>query len=276
MTTPDVLTAPSNAPTNHPSMAETVLAEAQAAHAPEAPDGDSPPMEAAPAEPADVELEDVGDDGKPRTRNLSWDDAITQVPPDIRSLMKNMRADYTRKTQELAEQRRDFVREREALMKGTATLKDVEVPEYDPFNEQTVNARIEAEVSRRLREALAPMQEEYQTMQAEDSYNTFLSAHPDFKEDNGLRSEVQHLLEANQGLDLETAYWAAKGKQAKLERESERTKRSAERRARKEAAMKGTAAPRRAAVGGKPGRANMRKMNNADLLELAKSMHRNR
>ena len=38
MTTPDVLTAPANAPANHPSVAEAVLAEAQAAHAPDAPD----------------------------------------------------------------------------------------------------------------------------------------------------------------------------------------------------------------------------------------------
>jgi hypothetical protein len=281
VTTPDALTAPSNAPSHHPSIAETVLAEATAAHAPE--EAASPEPATSDVEPSmveamaegDVEVEDVGDDGKPRTRNLSWDDAIRQVPPDIASLMKNMRADYTRKTQELAEQRRDFVREREALMKGADTLKEVEVPDYDPFNEQSINARIEAEVTRRLREVLEPMQAEYETMAAEDSYKSFLSAHPDFKEDKALRSEVQHMLEANESLDLETAYWAAKGKQAKAEREKERTRKAADRRARKEAAMKGTAPPRRASVGGKPSRANMRKMTNADLLALAKSMHRN-
>lgn len=283
MSTPDVLTAPSNAPSHHQSVAETVLAEAQAAHA----DAEAPAPEAAPvpdvepsmveamAEEGDVEIEDTGDDGKPRRRNLSWDDAIGQVPPDIAKLMKNMRADYTRKTQELADQRREFVREREALMKGAETLKEVEVPDYDPFNEQSINARIEAEVTRRLQEVLAPMQQEYETMAAEDSYNSFLQAHPDFREDQALRSEVQHLLEGNEALDLETAYWAAKGKAAKLQREKDATRKKAERSARKQAAMKGTAAPRRASVGGQP-RGSLRGVSNSDLLEMAKAMHRNR
>lgn len=279
MTTPDnALTAPSNgAPIQ--SVAEQVLAEAQAAHAPEAPAAAEPstpdvePSMVEAMQEGDVEVEDTGEDGTPRTRNLSWDDAITQVPPDIAKLMRNMRADYTRKTQELAEQRRDFKREREALMKGAEALQDREVPEYDPFNEDTITARIEAEVNRRLREVLEPMQAEYQTMAAEDSYNSFLEAHPDFKEDTALRSEVQHLLEGNEALDLETAYWAAKGKQAKMVRESEAMKRKAERAARKKAAMQGTATARRATPGGKPGRSKMRGMSNADILAMAKAMH---
>jgi hypothetical protein len=46
-----------------------------------------------------------------------------------------MRKDYTQKTQQVAEQRRDFLREREALLRGKDALKDrEEVPEYDPFN----------------------------------------------------------------------------------------------------------------------------------------------
>jgi hypothetical protein len=151
----------------------------------------------------------------------------------------------------------------------------VEVPDYDPFNEASINARIEAEVNRRLQEVLAPMQQEYETMAAEDSYNSFLQAHPDFKEDQALRSEVQHLLEGNEALDLETAYWAARGKAAKLQREKDATRKKAERSARKQAAMKGTAAPRRADVGGQP-RGSLRGVSNSDLLEMAKAMHRNR
>ncbi len=281
MTTPEaVLSTPSNAPAIH-SVAETVLAEAQAAHAAEAETTEAP-ASTPDVEPSmleamaddDVEVEDTDDTGQPRKRNLSWSDALGQVPPDIARLMRQMQGDYTRKTQELAEQRRDFVREREALMRGAETLREPEVPEYDPFNEASVNARIEAEVSKRLREVLEPMQQEYQTMQAEDSYKSFLSSHPDFEGDQALRSEVQNLLEGNDGLDLETAYWAAKGKQARVEREQQRTKRAAERKANREAARKGTGTSRRAAVGGKPGRGNMRGMSNADLLELAKSMHR--
>ena len=285
MTTPDAaLTAPSNAPAIQ-SVAESVLAEAQSIvngdttdsgeTATETPDVE-PSMLEAMAEEGEVEIEDHSDDGAPRKRSLSWNDAIKQVPPDIARLMKNMQGDYTRKTQELAEQRKDFLREREALMKGANTLEDRELPEHDPYNEDSIKARIEQEVTRRLREVLEPMQQEYEVMQAEDSYKAFLSEHPEFESDNTLRSEVQHLLENNSSLDLETAYWAAKGKQAKTQREVQSTERAAKRKANREAAMKGTGRPRRVSPGGNPGRGELRKMGNADILELAKAMHRNR
>lgn len=280
MTTPEPsLSAPSNAP-GISSTAEAVLAEAQAiaqadaAPAPAVDDATAPDVEPSMLAAMAEDGEDEAD--APRKRNLSWNDAIKQVPPDIARLMKNMHGDYTRKTQELSAHRKDFLREREALTKGVDKLEVKELPEYDPFNEGTVHARIEAEVTRRLREVLEPMQQEYQVMQAEDSYKAFLSDHPDFQEDQPLRAEVQHLLESNEGLDLQTAYWAAKGKQAKLERETGKTKRAATRQATREAAKTGTATPRRASVGGKPDRSSMRGMSNVDLLELAKSMHRNK
>ena len=284
MSTPEAsLTAPSNAPAIQ-SVAESVLAEANAIHSGTPVDSVSEKSSTPDVEPSmleamedgDVEIEDTTDDGAPRKRSLSWNDAIKQVPPDIARLMKQMQGDYTRKTQELAEQRKDFLREREALMKGAQALEDKEVPEYDPYNEDTINARIEREVNRRLREVLEPMQQEYETMQAEDSYKAFLSENPDFQTDTALRSEVQYLLENNANLDLETAYWAAKGKQAKMMKAEQAKKDKASRQARKQAAMTGTGTSRKVAVGSNPGRGTLRKMNNADLLALAQSMHRNR
>ena len=82
------------------------------------------------------------------------------------------------------------------------------------------------------------MQAEYEQMAAQDNYKSFLQNHPDFESDTGLRSEVQHLLEVNSSLDLETAYWAAKGKQAKSAAAQASETRAAKRRAAKEAAAK--------------------------------------
>ena len=278
MSTPETLTAPSNGPAIQ-STAETVLAEAQSlvgsaeasgATATPTSDGEAPEG----AEGA-VEIEDVGDDGAPRKRNLSWSDAIKQVPPDIARLMKQMQGDYTRKTQELASERKNFLREREALMAGAKNLNDKgELPEYDPFNEDSIKARIEQEVTRRLREVLEPMQQEYEVMQAEDSYQSFLAEHPEFKTDKALRSEVQTMLEGNTSLDLETAYWAAKGKMAKIEAANRREKESAKRKAKKEAAFRGTGKPRKVSVSPSADRSSLRRMNNADLLALAQSMSR--
>tara|TARA_R100000951_G_scaffold30186_1_gene26030 strand:+ start:739 stop:1566 length:828 start_codon:yes stop_codon:yes gene_type:complete len=272
--------------TPHTSIAEQVLAEMNAT-APDvgelasepAPGPDDDQVEAASVDDmvdddmVDVEV-DEGDDG-PRRRSLSWNDAIERVPPDIARLMRNMQADYTKKTQALANQRRDFVREREALMKGKTTLdEERELPEYDPFNEDSMKARIEQEVNRRLRDVLEPMQAEYETMQAEDDYQKFLVEHPEFEKDVELRSEVQHLLERNESLDLETAYYAARGKKARVDARRERDKKTAKRRATKEAALRGTASPRRGASSKKPARSELKKMSTADILKLAQSLNR--
>ena len=149
-------------------------------------------------ESAEVEVETTTDEGETTTKGLSWNDALKRVPPDIAKLMRNMQGDYTRKTQELADQRKELLREREALLKGREAIEaPEEVPEYDPFDEGTINARIEREVARRLQEVLEPMQREYEQMAAEDSYQAFLVEHPEFKTDTDLRNEVQLLLEGN-------------------------------------------------------------------------------
>ena len=267
-----------------PTLAQSVLAEAQSIHSGEAAATPSEPAEAATeasesvgeaAQPegghGDVEIEADGS-----TENLSWNDAMRRVPSDIRKLMKQMQGDYTRKTQELAEQRKEFLREREALIKGSREIKQPEsIPEYDPFNEQSINARIEAEVARRLQEVLQPMEREYQTMAAEDSYRAFLAEHPDFKTDQGLRDEVQGMLEANANLDLETAYWAAQGRRSRQKRQEESESRAARRRAQKEAAIKGTSPARRPSGLQQPSKKDLKGMSAADIYALAQSMHRN-
>ena len=112
------------------------------------------------------------------------------------------------------------------------------MPEYDPFNEASIQARIEAEVTKRLQQVLEPMQAEYEQQQRRTTTGRFLQQHPDFESDTGLRSEVQHLLEENDSLDLETAYWAARGKRAKQQQAEQQDSRRAKRRAAKEAALK--------------------------------------
>lgn len=252
------------------SVAEAVLAEMATPEAPEAPEASTAAPEA-PEAPEDASEDEVEIEHAGRTRQLSWADALKQVPPDIRALMKQMQGDYTRKTMELAEQRKEFKREREALLAGSQALKQeqAELPEYDPFNEETINARIEQEVSRRLREVLEPMEREYQAMAAEDAYQTFLSDHPDFQKDTALRSEVQHLLEQNESLDLETAYWAAKGKQARQAAEQERRTRTARRSAAKQAAMTGTGQPRKSGSHSRPSSKELKSMSTADILAAA-------
>jgi hypothetical protein len=261
---------------SHESVAEQVLAEVQAQTAGEEVAVPDVPQAEEGIEAADVEIEEAGEDGaEPKRRGLSWEQAIKSVPPDIAKLMRNMQADYTRKTQELSEQRKSFIAEREALMKGKQSLTlEGDLPDYDPFDEATIQARIEREVNKRLQMVLEPMQAEYEQQVAQDSYKTFLSEHPDFETDTGLRSEVQHLLESNDSLDLETAYWAARGKRAKQEAAQASQERAAKRAAAKEAALKGTGSPRRAGTQGRPSRGDLKRASAADILAMAQAMHR--
>ena len=108
-----------------------------------------------------------------------------------------------------------------------------------------------------------------------DSYKLFVKEHPEFETDKGLRSEVQHLLEGNEALDLETAYWAAKGKQARI------TAAKAKGRPVKQLVgqprrqpSQGTGTARRGVTRGKPTRGDLRTASAADILAMAQAMHR--
>jgi len=262
------MSTPNSAP-SIPSTAQSALTEALAAH----PEVEPSMLEAlAESEPGEVELE-ISEGETKRQRNLSWNDALKQVPPDIRNLMKNMQRDYTKKTQELAEQRKDFLREREALMKGSESLRaDSPLPDFDPFNESSIAARIEAEVNKRLAAVLEPMKREYQTIAAEDAYQSFLGDHPEFKTDMKLRAQVQELLEANASLDLETAYYAVRGKNQKAESAREAEMERARKAANREAAAK-TALPHKGAATA-PATKSVKAMSNADIFALAQAMNR--
>jgi predicted ATP-grasp superfamily ATP-dependent carboligase len=185
--------------------------------------------------------------------------------------MKGMQADYTKKTQELAAQRKELQRERESLSK--VKFEVPEVGDYDPFDESSVQKRIEAEVAKKLQLLLEPMQQEAELLRAESDYQAFLTENPDFKTDKALRSEVQALLESNPQLDLETAYLAVQGKRARSGKGAPDPKAAARKAAAKEAAAV-VAPPRRGAPQAKPDAKSIRSMSTADILELAKSMHR--
>ena len=115
------------------------------------------------------------------------------------------------------------------------------------------------------------MQQEAELLKAESDYNAFLGSNPDFKTDTALRSEVQALLEKNPSLDLETAYWAAKGKQGKM---STAPKGQAERKLAAKEAAAVVSAPRRGVQPQKPEAAKLRSMSNADILAMAQAMNR--
>ena len=268
---------------SHESVAEQVLAEVQAQTAPEAPTPEAAPdaelaaMQAAmDADGAEVEVEETTPGEAPRKRGLSWEQAVKSVPPDIAQLMRSMHADYTRKTQELSSQRKDFVREREALMRGKKALTTrEELPEYDPFNEDSIKARIEQEVTLRLQQVLEPMQAEYEQMAAQDNYKAFVAEHPDFERDTGLRSArcstclratTRSTLRRPTGQHEASAQSSMQPRRARHEAPSVGQLKRQRSRAQEHRGEGGS--------GGKPQRGDLRKASAADILAMAQAMHR--
>lgn len=186
-----------------------------------------------------------------RKAGLSWEQAMAEAPPHVQTLMKSMRADYTRKTQELAQERKALAAEREALLKsGTLdrlrAQADADPGELNPFDEASIAARIEREVARRLHEALAPIEQEHKQAQAKQEYHSFLERNPDLKTDPEIRKEVYTALQKNPALDLESAYYAVKGRRLSSVEAQREARKQAEREAARAAALTATGSGKRA------------------------------
>lgn len=274
----------------HESTAEAVLAQtgplgfdndtaevAEAAPAVEAPEDTSDPI--------DIEAEvTAAAEGK----RPSWSEAVevvSQLNPEAAELMRGMMADYTRKTQEAAATRKEVTQrqselqrlqaqvdaERAALLSVREELA-ADLPDYDPWNEQSVVARAERAAQERINKMTEAIQREHEARQAELAYSGFLTDHPEFKSDEGLRTDVQKLLEANQNLDLETAYWAVKGQRGVQAAAESKAKRNAERQAKREAA-RAVGVPRRGQGQPQASKTDLKGMSAADIYRMAKQMH---
>ena len=210
---------------------------------------------------------------------LSWTDAVASVPPEIATLMKKMQGDYTKKTQEVANQKRALAAEREAIIAQRDALKAdaAELPDYDPFDESTIQARIDAQVKAKLAEVLGPLQAAAEAEKRaegeasqQEAYESFISENTDLLSDPQIKSGVQDLLEANENMTLEHAYWAVKGKVLQAQIAQGQVKTSAQTNARKAAAMK-TTAPRRPATAVKAAK-HPSKMTLDEILAHARSI----
>jgi hypothetical protein len=274
--------------TPHTTTAEAILAQTGPLGfdaAPEAPE--SAPEVAVEASPAVEAPEDTSDaapeaqeaaeapgQDAPPEKRPSWSqamEAVKALDPGAADLMKGMHADYTRKTQELAALRKELQAERAALLSVRKDLPD-ELPNYDPWDEASVMARVERAAQERINQMTEAVQREYEARQAEQAYQGFLEEHPEFQTDAELRTEVQGMLEANANLDLETAYWAARGRRSKVEAEAAKERQRVQRAAKRQAA-KAIAPPRRGTAAPKASRSDLKSMSAADLYRMAQQMH---
>jgi len=166
--------------------------------------------------PKSISLEDLADEDLPEGKGVDFRQVLEVLPDDAKTLIGNLRADYTRKTQELASQRKELEAQMKALTDGEffkrvkeqASQPDVEL---DPYRTETFEARIQQEVARRMQEAFQPLQQQQELQMRQLKLQEFKTNHPDLDD---MKHDVSDLLKSNPSLSLQDAYFITKGKKS--------------------------------------------------------------
>jgi len=162
-------------------------------------------------------------------KGIDYNRVIKELPEEAQKLLSNLRADYTRKTQELSKERKELEAVRKSMAENKEfsdqinTLADADTVELDPYNTESFEQRIQQEVARRMQELLKPVQEEQHQMRKRAQLEQFKQEHPDLMD---YKEPIAKLLKENQNISLEDAYYIVKGKSsvdenAKLKKELE-------------------------------------------------------
>ena len=172
----------------------------------------------------------------------SWDSIFASQPPEVQRAMAEMRKMMTRKTQELALERKKLEAQHKAfaesgLLEQLAREAEGGPKEFDPFNADHVKAAIEAKVAARLKEVLEPMAAQHQQTEKVAKYEGFKAEHPDLMENAEIKQGVVAALKADRNLSLEAAYWMVKGKMLSAKEKALTERKELETRAAKRAAL---------------------------------------
>tara|TARA_Y100001973_G_scaffold18614_3_gene27289 strand:- start:1682 stop:2566 length:885 start_codon:yes stop_codon:yes gene_type:complete len=193
----------------------------------------APEAEAAPpVDDVEVNLEDLINaafDGDPIMQGEHkglppYNEVLKHIPENGRKLIQNLRASYTRKTQEIADMRRNLAAEREELQrqrsllangagaKAIREMANADTSQFDMWDEKGMQAHIRSEAAKMMQQMLKPIQEDYAVAQRRNELERFKSDHPDLMGDAEVKAGVVNLLKEREHLRLEDAYYLVRGK----------------------------------------------------------------
>lgn len=216
---------------------------------------------------------------QPSAEGLSWREEYNAAPPQVQALMRQMQADYTRKTQELAEQRKALSGGKAAKQPDPAPAPAAPAADFDPFDPASLDALIEQRVQQALLEREAPLRAAQKQAEAEAAYTKFVETYPDIESDPMVQAAVGEELDANENLSLEQAYFIAKGRLALRPAAPAPAPAAApaDPRAAQRAALAGIGHGHNGAASGKatrPTPADLRGKSTEELLDIARRLHR--
>lgn len=243
----------------------------------------APAEDTAPAEQS-APAEDTGaeDSSAP---SVGWSDTLAylqQVSPDAYQHAKGMQRDYVRKTEALAAERREMEARAEMLQQQEARLQSMmaalsgtppdELPDYDPFNADSVIAHTQQRI---YEQHIAPLQQQAAEEQARLQLATVQRENADIFEDPETKSELVTFLKERPAYKLTDAIEVIRARLQTRQAQQQAAVRTAQRQASRAAALTATAGTsRQQGRLRKPARSELRKMTNTEIMQLAAELDR--
>lgn len=180
----------------------------------------------------------------------SWDKLFDQADENSQRAMQQLRADYTRKTQELAAERKQLQEQAQQIEAMRMNLEDnaaykaiqeaahADTGDFDPYDTASFERYVNRIVAERLQSVLQPMAEQQMKATAQTKVQAFMNQHPDLQTDEVLKTEVRQTLLDNESLSLQDAYWIVKGRRSHSASEKEEIQKQAFKNAAKASGLK--------------------------------------
>ena len=178
---------------------------------------------------------------------------MQHMPEDVRKHLANIRGDYTRKTQEIAEIRKsleakeaEMIRKNEHIMKGPLAEKLASInteEQYDLFDPEGMKAEISRQAGLMLKQMLEPAQKELEVQQRKLQLDDFKTKNPEIL-DPTYRTPMLELLAQRPELKLEDAFYIVKAKVGSQAVDLERSRLAEAKAVRKDTALKSSVGSR--------------------------------
>ena len=169
---------------------------------------------------------------------------LEHIPEDVRKHVANLRSSYTRKTQELAQERKELEAIREELLSTKETTinnphlaemsKYATDEQHDIYSEQGMQAEIKRQAALMLQEMMRPAQEKIQLERRQLELNNFKAQNPELTQDE-YRQPIAKMLMERPELKLEDAFYIVKAKVDAQKATEERTRLAQQKSSRREA-----------------------------------------
>jgi hypothetical protein len=183
---------------------------------------------------------------------------MKHIPEDVRKHLANIRADYTRKTQELSkmkssleEKEAEIFRKNNHIINGPLAekLKGINLEEqYDLFDPEGMKAEIQRQAGLMLKEMLKPAQEQLEVQQRKLELEAFKAKNPELTQPE-YKLPIIELLKSRPELKMEDAFYIVKAKVDSEKLSAEKEKLKSAKASAKEIALKSTSGSRTSPTG---------------------------